>query len=151
MKLLLVPLIFSVLTVVHSYHYNFYPYNENWKEAPRYPDHCCPLEWINITRRQELPKDWVHAGTFKGRNFAFTRTGHHGYYSFSIGVKSSRKEDAPYGFYRQVPNPFPILTNPNKCVIDWYTTKSHKDIPKSNDEIFFPSTGHSKYGSYRSI
>ena len=147
MKLLLIPLILTLLSVAHGYHYNGYPYSTKWPEAPRYPDYCCPLEWVNITRGQELPKDWIHAGTFRGRNFAFTRTDQSDW-SFTTGVKSSRKEEPPYGFYWTVPNPFPILTNPNKCVIDWYTTKAHQDIPQSNDEIFFPSTGVTKYGSY---
>ena len=146
MKLLLIPLILTLLSVAHGYHYNGYPYSSEWPEAPRYPDYCCPLEWVNITRGQELPKDWIYAGTFMDRNFAFTRADQSGW-SFATGVKSSRKEDVPYGYGATVPNPFPILTNPNKCIIDWYTTKARQDIPQSN-EIFLPTTGTSKYGSY---
>lgn len=66
-------LLFFLSRSISAYHYNEYPYNFNWKEAPRYPDYCCLLEWTNITQGQELPKDWIHAGKFMNRDFAFTR------------------------------------------------------------------------------
>ena len=86
------------------------------------------------------------AGTFAGRDFAFTRNWPSK--TLGVGVKSERKHDDPYGFGDPVPNPFPILTNPNKCHIDWYTTEYVKEVPESNDEIFLPSTGYTKFGSY---
>ena len=79
-----------------------------------------------------------------GRNFAFTRCN-----DLTVGVKSEREDDDPYGLNcDSVPDTFPILTNPNKCHIDWYTTNGHQDIPESNEEIFFPTTGYTQYGSY---
>ena len=134
----------SVFVATNCYHYNGYPYSISWPEAPHYPSYCCPLEWVNMTRGQELPKDWIKAGTITGRDFAFTRTDPYLY----VGAKSSRKEDDPYGIGWTVPNPFPILTNPNKCHIDWYTTIAHGDVPEPSEEIFFPSTGNTEYGSY---
>ena len=56
------------------YHYNDLPYHTWWKEAPRYPDWCCPLEWTNMVQGEELPKDRINAGTFMNRDFAFSRS-----------------------------------------------------------------------------
>ena len=144
-------LILSVICATNGYHYNGYPYYEEseeertWREAPHYPSYCCPLEWVNMTQGEELPKDWIRAGTFLGRNFAFSRgaKGHE-----VTAVKSSRKDEPPYAFGFSTSNPFPILTNPNKCHIDWYETTRGLHFPQPNEEIFFPSTGYTQYGSY---
>ena len=138
-------LILSVICATNGYHYNGYPLFTERSSAPRYPSYCCPLEWVDMTQGEELPKDWIHAGTFEGRNFFFSRGAKGGAIT---AIKSSRNDEPPYAFGWDTPNPFPILTNPNKCHIDWYTKKARQDAPRSNEEIFFPSTGFSQYGSY---
>lgn len=143
-----ISLVFFFLVIFWSsalaYHYNDFPYNATWKEAPKYPNWCCPLEWTNMTQGEELPKDWVHAGTFMDREFAYSRSVPY----FHTAVKSSNPSEAAYGYWYSTPNPFPILTNPNQCHLDWYTTKYWKDIPPKNESIFYPTTGFTSYGSF---
>lgn len=135
----------SVIILSDGYPYNDFKYASDWPQAPRYPENCCQLEWRNITRNDPLPDDYVQAGSVFNRNWAFTRTNYP-----STAAKSDQKGEEPnwLGLTARRQEPYPILVNPNKCSIGWYTTKVNKEKIPENKDWFFPSLGVSEYGDF---
>lgn len=48
-----------------------HPFND-WSLGWYYPETCCQLEWTNISKGDPLPPDYVPAGKFMNRNWAYT-------------------------------------------------------------------------------
>lgn len=137
-------LLLILATSSFGYPYNDFPYSRSWPEAPRYPKNCCQLEWEDIQKNDSLPRDYIHAGTFMDRNWAFARNSY---------PTACAKSDQPGEVANCFGNgdgggfPYSILTNPNKCLIGWYTSTCVRR-EKPNHHWFFPSVGKSKYGDY---
>ena len=125
-----------------------YPYDDlkyMWKVKP-YPSTCCQLGWTDINPGDNLPKDYVKAGTFLNRNWAYV-----GIEGGRLGVKSDQSSEEPnwLGFHELKVNPYPILTNPKNCTIGWYTTRTSKEKVPMNPDWHFPRVdGNSKYGDF---
>lgn len=64
MKLFL--LIFVVISSVSAVPFNWHAYS-TW----RYPDTCCQLEWTAMSQGDPLPADYIPAGVFMNRSWAF--------------------------------------------------------------------------------
>lgn len=107
---------YASFSISFAYHYNDFPYRNDWKDAPKYPDYCCPLEWTNMTQGKKLPKDWIHAGTFMNRDFTFARNNNPNLVHTT--VKSENIRDAFHWYEKD--NHCPTLTNPNHRHIDRY-------------------------------
>ena len=87
--------------VFFSVHINGYPYNDlldkhsGFKDVARFPDTCCQLEWTDVKQSDRLPDDYVEAGTFKGRKWAYQAMKHYsGYYNGRLAVKSDQPGEA---------------------------------------------------------
>jgi hypothetical protein len=104
---------------------------------PDWPDHCCKLELEKYEFGHQLPTDLLFGGDVKGKRFGYAVDRHQKY---GIEVVSERFADAPIrfdkdGYCRADKRPlFEVLTNPNGCAIDWYTTRYE-------GEMFINSTG----------
>ena len=84
-----------------SVHINGYPYNDllgkhiGFKDVAKFPDMCCQLEWTDVKQSDRLPDDYVEAGTFKGRKWAYQAMKYHSeYYSGRLAVKSDQSGEA---------------------------------------------------------
>lgn len=108
---------------------------EDQPDFPHYPETCCQLKWVNIFANELLPDDYLLAGVFKNRSYAFTMTSIR-----SVAVKSDQKREEPNWLDKSVRvNPYSILTNPNNCTIGWYMKRFiDEEIPTKKD-WFFPS------------
>lgn len=135
---------------VLSYHFNAYPLGSlgNSVSGPWniYPDHCCQLEWENITLGQSLPEDAIIPGSFYNKKWAFTRT------SFpTVALKPDSASQEPNWLGASTEGkimPYPILTNPNKCVIGWYRTRFIMEPKPQNDHWFFPNAEYHPLGAF---
>ena len=131
-----------------SYPFNQIPFGPSVLEWHKYPDRCCQLEWKNISRGEPLPDDAVIGGTFNGKKYGYTRSS-----KPSIALKSEDPQKEPE-YFQWTGNsiyPWPILVNPNKCIINWYPTKKFKEQKEQNDHWFFPNADYHEYGSFAKI
>lgn len=147
----------SILFVISSV--NGFPFNRLaywWL----YPETCCQLEWTEMSRGDPLPTDYVYAGEFMNRNWAYTsnkyswKSDQKGNYianrnlRYDVSIWSrqfnSAGEDTNFPHY----SPWYILTNPNKCVIGWYTTRFNGEEIPSDDRKVFPRISSSSYGDF---
>ena len=133
--------ILPLLALIHET--NSYPYNKFKlfrRPVTPYLSTCCQLEWTDIKKGDPLPKDYVKAATFLNRDWAFA--GVAGW----LGAKSNHPSEEPNWLglapekVRPYPNAYPILTNPNNCVIGWYTTKFNREVLPTNPDWHFPRT-----------
>lgn len=145
---------FAFLTLSTGYPYNDHEYFGDGLKNP-YPDTCCQLEWTDILQGDPLPKDYVNAGKFMDREWAFVGTK-----SGRIAVKSDQAMEEPNWMGGQEVYPYPILTNPNKCFVGWYRTRLNQEeivslpfqITSLNQEWFFPplsTNGDVSFGQYK--
>ena len=130
-----------------------YPYNDHKYFFPGlknpYPDTCCQLEWTDISQGDPLPEDYVHAGRFMNRDWAFLGTEYG-----NIAAKSNRSVEEPNWMMAIRVRPYPILTNPNKCSLGWYRTRFNKEEIPRNQEWFFPPLSVERwvsFGQYQGI
>lgn len=128
----------------HCYPFNQLLDNGKGSDVPRYPDTCCPLEWVDIQPQERLPENYILAGEFQDRNFAFTMTAVR-----KTAVKSSQMFEEPNWLDNSVRvNPYAILVNPNNCSIGWYPKRfAQEDIPVVK-EWFFPTLTPSTLGDF---
>ena len=103
---------------------------------PDWPDHCCQLQLERHEVGQLLPKDTIYAADVKGKRWGYAVDQHQEYGVQTISEKFTEppvlfKENDCLADKRPI---FQVLTNPNKCAIDWYTTRY-------KDEMFVNSTG----------
>ena len=125
-----------------------YPYDDHkyFRYVGSYPSTCCQLEWTDINPGVNLPKDYVKAGNFLNRDWAYV--GLDGGY---LGAKSDQSSEEPnwLDFPDKKVNPYPILTNPNKCTVGWYTTRFSKEEVPLNPDWHFPRVwGTHNYGDF---
>ena len=120
------------ITVSIAYPYDGHKYLDR---VEPYPLTCCHLEWTDINPGDKLPKDYVKAGTFLNRDWAYV-----GMKNGFLGAKSDQSSEEPnwIGFPEYKVNPYPILTNPNKCYIGWYTTRFNNEELPWNPDWHFP-------------
>ena len=92
------------ISVLIAYPYDDHKYLVGTKP---YPSMCCQLEWTNINQGENLPKDYVKAGTFLNCDWAYVGTK-----AGRLGIKSDQSSEAPnwLGFNSGKVNPYPILT-----------------------------------------
>lgn len=62
----------NIISLLDAYDYNDANFSTKWSNAPRYPEDCCQLEWIDIKLGDALPKDAYIAGQIGGKNYSFT-------------------------------------------------------------------------------
>lgn len=104
-------------------------------DFPFYPETCCQLKWVNIFANELLPDDYILAGEFQNRSYAFTMTSIR-----SSAVKSDQRREEPNWLDKSVRvNPYPILTNPNNCTIGWYMKRFIKEEIPTRKDWFFPT------------
>lgn len=134
-----------ILALANGYPYNNFEYHKLWSAAPRYPGTCCQLEWIDIRPGDSLPSDYIHAGEFNHRSFAFTRSS-----KPLVAVKSDQRSEAAHwlGYEQFRTDYYPILSNPNNCSIGWYKKRFPKEEIPEVKEWFFPSIGFSRFGEF---
>lgn len=137
-------ILFYIGVVSTAYKYNdFKHFHFSFKQ--RYPDTCCQLEWIDIKQGDALPKDYVLAGKFMNRNWAYIG-GKWG----SLAVKSDQADEKPnwIGNDDNKVYPYPILTNPNNCKIGWYKTRFNGEGLPKNSDWHFPRLDHGTKGDF---
>lgn len=141
--------ILSLLTF--RYVLSSYPFNYFEDTYKRYPDDCCQLEWEEIRLGEELPKDSVIAGTFSKKKWAYMRDHDPHWNTNGTAVKSEDVNQKPHllghATYERS-TIYPILVNPNRCIMGWYTTKSHGEKLPKNDHWFIPTHQQSEFGEF---
>lgn len=131
-----------------GYPYNNHKYFDDGLKNP-YPNTCCQLEWTDISKGDPLPDDYVNAGKFRNRDWAFIGK-KFGY----IAAKSDQAWEEPNWMGDVKVNPYPILTNPNKCSLGWHRTRFNKEEIPRNQEWFFPPLRMDRwmsFGQYQGI
>lgn len=113
-------------------------------DFPFYPKTCCQLKWVEIFANELLPDEYVVAGEFKNRTYAFTMTSIRG-----TAVKSDQKREEPNWLDKSVRvNPYNILTNPNNCTIGWYMKRFMDEEIPTKKNWFFPSLQMKTLGDF---
>ena len=147
MELLWLLLLVLHLQTIQAYNFNQLSF-DYVSSFNIYPDSCCQLEWQNITLGQQLPPDYVQAGEYLGQKWAYTLSR----YPW-IALKPQNQHQPPNwlylrGEYRSKDGPWPILVNPNKCVIGWYSTQYLKESKPQNKSWFFPNANYHEFGAF---
>lgn len=131
--------------ISNAYPYNDHKYFMNLKNP--YPANCCQLEWTDINQGDSLPANYVEAGIFLNRSWAFI-----GADFGKVSVKSNISHEYPNWIsdnkHSWKVNPYPILTNPNKCHTGWYTTKYNAEKTPKNSDWFFPPLSPFETGDF---
>lgn len=125
---------------------------------PEWPDYCCNLELTRHTIGNDLPSDAVIGGNVNGKRWGYAVDRHERYEVQAISETydegAVRLIPAIYMCDPAVGPEFEVLTNPNKCSINWYTTRyeSEKFINSSgvsmrSNEVFMPAYDGFFFGS----
>ena len=142
---------------IHAYSFNAYLDRvDPLKKVQRYPSSCCQLEWRDININDPLPNDYVLAGTRNGINYAYVggKSGYLGLKSILLGLEPNWLYMLAVHPLRKIPiqwnkvYPYPILVNPNKCIIKWHTVTSRPWTLPNISDAFFPRVTSSKYGDF---
>ena len=135
MELLRLFFVVLILQTIQAYNFNqlSFPNSKNY-----YPDSCCQLEWQNITLGQRLPPDYVLAGQYWGQKWSYTVNRFPG-----IALKPQNERQSPNYLCsgngaKMKDDLWPILVNPNKCIIGWYSTEYFGESKPENKNWFFP-------------
>ena len=134
------------LQAIQAFNFNQLPFRQ--RPFSIYPDSCCQLEWQNITLGQRLPPDYVLAGEYWGQKWAYSVSRYP-----EVALKPQNEHQPPNWLcelerYRNQDGSWPILVNPNKCVIGWYSTQYFKESKPENKNWFFPNSDYNKYGAF---
>lgn len=94
---------------------------------PSWPQHCCPLQLQEILFGTSLPRDAVVAGNVMGKKwgYAVDRTEELMpiFISEDFRERPVRASPTHHCSTEATRTTYEVLTNPNRCVIDWYTTR----------------------------
>ena len=128
---------------LQAYNFNQASSSSSWN---KYPNSCCQLEWEDIYQGQDLPKDYVLAGYYNGYKGAFTVSK---LPSTAIKFNGYSSPDWRCKDTAGIPTgPWPILVNPNQCVLGWDKIK-YRQAPKPNQgKWFFPNVDYHPSGGF---
>ena len=148
MELLWLFFLLLTLQTIQAFNFNQLSFVHSKEPFNIYPDSCCQLEWKNITLGQRLPPDYVLAGEYWGQKWAYTVSRFP-----AVALKPQNQHQPPNWLceldkYRIKDGPWPILVNPNKCVIGWYSTQYFKESKPENKNWFFPNPDWHEYGAF---